>query len=234
MRYGRLGQRTAGLVLAAGLALAAACGGDDKGSAFPVGGSQAQATQAATASPAREASPAASATATAARTGTAAASPARTGTAAASPARTSSPTTGSGRLSDCDYKKRVEQITEQFQKNVEKQVTDITKSTPANASQATNQIKQLVVALDTELGKLASDLRALNVDGDLKRVNDEMAVAIDDFRKKMPEALAAAEKGDFQKVIEILSVVSEDVGTRFEKIETKYPDVSKRLNACPA
>lgn len=227
MRQGRIGRLTAALALAAGLALTAACGGDDdKGSTFPGSGGQAQATATATASPARESTAAATASAAPAAT--------RAATATATAARTSSPTTGGGRLSACDYKKRVEQITNQFTANVEKQVTDITRNTPSNPTQLTNQIKQLVQALDSELGKLASDLNALNVDGDLKKINDEMVLAIRDFQKKMPEALAAADKGDFAKVIEILSTVGDDVGTRFEKIEQKYPEASRQLNNCPA
>jgi hypothetical protein len=224
------------LVLAAALALACSGGDDDNTAQTTTTATTAatattavQATSTTAAGTATGTTTAATATRTATATSTTAAGTAtRTATAAATG-------TTSANSPECQYAVRVLAIVERFQTNVEKSVEELTRATVSSPADARMVVGRTIDALDAELQKAISDLRAINVSGDLKAINDEFIAGFEDFRKKLPDARRAAETGGLDGLLNAGKIIEEAgtaVGERLEAIESKYPATVQKLQAC--
>ncbi|MBI2761187.1 MAG: hypothetical protein HYX51_07160 [Chloroflexi bacterium] len=213
------------LVLAAALTLACT-GGDDNNTAVTT----------TTATPAQATSTSAAATATGTTTAaTATRTATATGTTAAGTATRTATGTASASSPECQYAARVLTIIDQFQTNVEKSVTDLTKATVSSPADARMVVGRTIDALEAELQKAVSDLRGISVTGDLKAINDELIAGFEDFRKKLPEARRAAETGGLDGLLNAGKIIEEAgtaVGARFTAFEQKYPATIQKLQAC--
>lgn len=133
-------------------------------------------------------------------------------------------------LSDCDYSDKVQEIIDEFQRNVGRAVADLTSDTAASTE--ASEAKEAINALDKELGKAIGDLRKLNVEGEIAKVNEELVGGLEDFKNRLPEATRAADAGDLGRIETILDDAGVAFGNRFEGLDQRYPDAAARLATC--
>lgn len=133
-------------------------------------------------------------------------------------------------LSDCAYSDKVATIIDTFQRNVGQAVADLTSDTAASAE--TEDAKAAITALDKELGKAITDLKALKVEGEILKVNEELVGGLQDFRDRLPDATRAAEAGQFQRIETVLDESGQSFANRFDGLAQRYPDGAARLAKC--
>jgi hypothetical protein len=177
-----------------------------------------------------------SGSATATRTATTAASATTTGTATRTATTTAGTQTG-GVLTDCQYVQKVQDLIAQFESAFQKSADTLTSAAGSisNPDDAKAKLNQAIDGLDQQLGTLVSQFRALNVPPDIKPVNDELVAGFQDLRNKLPDARKAASAGTvagFTQALQIIEQAGTDAANRFDQLEQKYPDVSKRLSNC--
>jgi soluble cytochrome b562 len=136
------------------------------------------------------------------------------------------------RLSDCEYAKQVQDIVSRFVTNVEEVGNDLQSSSTSSTNTAKDQAKKAFDTLDSELGKAISDLKGLNVSGDVDKVNKEFISGFEDFRKNIPNAKKQLDSGEFEKAGKSVEDAGSDVEKRFDGLDTKYPDLIKRFQSC--
>ncbi|HZU76642.1 MAG TPA: hypothetical protein VFA70_07745 [Dehalococcoidia bacterium] len=139
----------------------------------------------------------------------------------------------SGNLSDCDYATRVETAFYPILGGVFDLLGLALSATPgpsgANVAETAAE-KQVLDALSTSASQSITALQAISPPADFQAFHADLTSEVQSFADQLKSAQQALSAGDQAKADQILQGLT---ASPFEDLNTKYPQQTQRLDACP-